>query len=76
MGAVIGNGRFEVGKSAYYVRDGSTVCRGKILSAGISSGYRLRGTNELIIEDKLFDTAKEARATIVPQRWWRGNRHS
>lgn len=70
---------FEVGKSAYYVRDGATVCRGKILSKGLgstvggASSYRLRGSSEEVMEDKLFATAEEAKATIVPRRWWRGN---
>lgn len=64
---------FEVGKSAYYVKDGSTVCRGKIISKHVGPSYKLRGANGPIIWDKLFDTAEEAKATIVPQSWWRGN---
>jgi len=70
---------FEVGKSVYYVKDGSTVCRCKILAKGFGptvgggSSYRLKGSSENITEDKLFATADEARATIVPRSWWKGN---
>lgn len=64
---------FEVGKSAYYVKEGSTVCRGKIISTGVGPSYRLRGVSESIIWNKLFNSADEARATIVPESWWKGN---
>ena len=70
MGAVRA---FEIGKSVYYVRDGATVCRGKILSEGVGPSYRLKGANEPITWNRLFSTADEARATIVPRSWWRGN---
>lgn len=64
---------FEVGKSAYYVKDESTVCRGKIISKGVGHSYRLKGVSEPITWDKLYNSADEARAAIVPESWWRGN---
>jgi len=64
---------FEVGKSVYYVKDGSTVCRDKIISKDVGTGYRLKGVSGPITWDKLFSSADEARATIVPESWWRGN---
>ena len=63
----------EVGKSAYYIKGGSTVCRGKILSEAAGPSYRIKGAREPILCSEVFNTDEEARASIVPQRWWRGN---
>ncbi len=63
----------KVGTSAYYVKDGSTVCRGKILARRVGPSYQLRGASEPILASEIFASADEARASIVPQSWWRGN---
>lgn len=64
---------FEVGRSAYYVKDGSTVCRGKVLARRVGPSYQIRGASEPILCSEVFASADEARASIVPKSWWRGN---
>lgn len=63
----------EVGKSVYYVKDESTVCRGKVLARRTGPSCQLRGVREPILCSELFASADEARASIAPQSWWRGN---
>ena len=63
----------KIGQSAYYVKGGSTVCRGKILARRTGPSYQLKGASEPILCSELFTSADEARASIVPKSWWRGN---